>query len=90
MNLYIAGRYNGVSTLTVKERAFQTLVHPKHEHSSSIRNHQQVTQIKQVEQVQRNVARFVLSTSPPQKNISFPEKTNVNFYCVLPNSGALF
>ena len=81
-----------MSTLTVKERAFQTLVHPKHEHSSSIWNHQQVTQIKQVEQVQRNAARFVLSLTPPppKKNISFPKKTNVNFYCVLPNSGAHF
>ena len=46
---------------TVKERAYQTLVRPKLEDSSPIWNPQQKTQIKQLEQVQRNAARFVLN-----------------------------
>ena len=46
---------------TVKERAYHTLVRPKLEYSSPIRNPQQKTQIKQLEQVQRNAVRFVLN-----------------------------
>ena len=47
----------------VKERAYQTLVCPKLEYSSRgpIWTPQQKTQIKQLEQVQRNAARFVLN-----------------------------
>ena len=45
----------------VKERAYQTLVHPKLEYCSPIWNPQQVTQIKQIEQFQRNAACFVLN-----------------------------
>ena len=41
---------------SVKDRAYQTLVRPKLEYSSSIRNPHQQTQIKQIEQVQRKAA----------------------------------
>ena len=44
---------------SVKDIAYQTLVRPKLEYSSSIRNPQQQTQIKQIEQVRRNATRFV-------------------------------
>ena len=46
---------------TVKERPHQSLVRPKLEYSSPIWNPQQRTQIKQIEQVQRNAACFVLN-----------------------------
>jgi hypothetical protein len=45
----------------IKERAYQTLVRPKLENVSSVWNPQQQTQIKQLEQIQRNAARFVLN-----------------------------
>ena len=43
----------------VKERVYQSLACPKIEYSSKIWNPQQVTQKRQIEQVQRNAARFV-------------------------------
>ena len=43
----------------IKERAYQSLVRPKVEYSSAIRNPQEVTQIRQNEQILRNAARFV-------------------------------
>ncbi|KAK6191216.1 hypothetical protein SNE40_002953 [Patella caerulea] len=46
---------------SVKERAYQTLVRPKLEYCSTIWSPQQKTQAKQIEQIQRNAARFVLS-----------------------------
>ena len=42
----------------VKERAYQSLVQPKVEYSSTIWN-PQVTQIRQIEQIQRNAARSI-------------------------------
>ena len=44
---------------SVKDGAYQTIVLPKLEYSSSIWNPQQQIQIKQIEQVLRNAARFV-------------------------------
>ena len=43
----------------VKERAYQSLVCPKLEYSSTTWNPQQVTQKRQIEQEQRNAAHFV-------------------------------
>jgi hypothetical protein len=43
----------------VKERAYQSPVWPMVEYATPIWNPQQKTQIKQVEQIQRNTARFV-------------------------------
>ena len=43
----------------VKERAYQSLVRPKLEYSSTTWDPQHVTQKRQIEQVQRNAARFV-------------------------------
>jgi hypothetical protein len=43
----------------VKERAYQSLVWSTVEYAIPIWNSQQKTQIKQVEQIQRNAARFV-------------------------------
>ena len=42
----------------VKERAYQSLVRPKLEFSSTTWNPQQVTQKRQIEQIQRNAAGF--------------------------------
>ena len=46
---------------SVKDRAYQTHVRPRLEYSSSILNPQQQAQIKQIEQVQCNAARLVIS-----------------------------
>ena len=45
----------------MKERAYQTLVRLQLEYSSPIWNPQQKTQIKQLEQIQRNAAQLVLN-----------------------------
>ena len=42
----------------VKERVYQSLVRPKLEYSSTTWNPQQITQKRQIEQIQRNAACF--------------------------------
>ena len=56
----------------VKERAYQSLALTKLEYSSKTGNPQQVTQKRQIEQVQRNTARFVSN-----KPFNFQNPTSV-------------
>jgi hypothetical protein len=64
-------RYLKISSLSIKEQAYNTLVRPLVEYASPVWDPHHQTDIRKLESVQRRVARFVLSTQHNRSSKSF-------------------